>query len=100
MSPRHAAAALSLVGWYLMVPPWMVPPWNEPHAPLSHWAIYKTFDTAGNCEKEKNAEVSWASAAAKQGNTAIVHHTQNGDLEFDGTAARCVSTDDPRVKGN
>lgn len=94
MNFRHVVA-LTLVGWYLMVPPW-----NEPKYPLSQWAIFKTFDTATDCEKEKDAEVSWATAAAKQGK-GIVHHTQNGgDLLFDGTAAQCIATDDPRLKGN
>src|SRR6185312_12144148 len=35
MKPRHAAA-LALVGWYLMMPPWN--PALDANAPLSKWA--------------------------------------------------------------
>jgi hypothetical protein len=50
---RRHLAALTLVGWYLMMPPdsAKIPHEVEPSAPLSRWAIVATFDTAEKCEK-------------------------------------------------
>jgi hypothetical protein len=50
MNPIHAAA-LALVGWYLMMPFSM--PDHEPNtsAPLSRWAHYSSFDSAKECEQ-------------------------------------------------
>ena len=50
MNPRHAAA-LALVGWYLMVPPAERGGKQlDYHAPLSTWSIMQSFDTAQSCE--------------------------------------------------
>ena len=51
MNLRHAAA-LALVGWYLMVPPL-----SNPSAPLSKWNLYRSYDTARECEVAKAAKV-------------------------------------------
>lgn len=58
MNLRHAAA-LVLVGWYLMIPPLIVPPPSEnppplstdDKAPLARWDISRSFDRADECEK-------------------------------------------------
>ena len=99
---RHAAA-LALVGWYLMVPPtrWSLsePPsvarnstTMDPSDPLSKWVVIASFDSASKCEDEKitfwrksEADLDsvdpdrrvWAEAARE---------------------ARCLATDDPRLK--
>jgi hypothetical protein len=44
VNPRHAAA-LALVGWYLMLPPVSHGDFNE-NVPLSGWRIVQRFDTA------------------------------------------------------
>jgi len=44
MKPRHAAA-LALVGWYLMMPPWR--PTVDVSAPLSRWAPFNGWTTVG-----------------------------------------------------
>jgi hypothetical protein len=48
MKPRHAAA-LALVGWYLMVPPRVYNAGNMLHieikAPLSKWERWGSFDS-------------------------------------------------------
>jgi hypothetical protein len=44
MNPRHAAA-LALVGWYLMVPPMYQHHEIDDKAPLSQWRIIQSFDT-------------------------------------------------------
>jgi hypothetical protein len=51
MKLRHAAA-LALVGWYLMMPP------SDGHsidrnAPLDKWEVYSGYDTAKECEEGK-----------------------------------------------
>src|ERR1700730_14398252 len=52
MKPGHAAA-LALVGWYLMVPPPVlhssVP--VDSDAPLSKWRIFSIHDSAAECEQ-------------------------------------------------
>jgi hypothetical protein len=66
MNVRHAAA-LTLVGWYLMVPPmahkedWQAggPPTT---APLGEWFIWNWFDTADACTKARDA--LWARASS------------------------------------
>jgi hypothetical protein len=56
MNLRHAAA-LALVSWYLMVPPWTAghdgrpiqPLVADSYAPLSKWATEGSFDSAADC---------------------------------------------------
>src|SRR5208282_990037 len=59
MNPRHAAA-LALVGWYLMVPPPTVDlstrlPTTKPNldAPLRYWDTFGNFDSAQDCESAR-----------------------------------------------
>jgi hypothetical protein len=103
MKSRHAAA-LALVGWYLMVPPTMGETrwicgkdssiaalarqwldWGEgcstynqvaaPGAPLSQWHRVNRFDTVAECER--------------------------GRLQLSrGKWAQCIASDDPRLKGD
>jgi hypothetical protein len=53
MTLRHAAA-LTLIGWYLLAPPIVHDPGHwHPNlaAPLNEWIVGKSFDTATECEK-------------------------------------------------
>jgi hypothetical protein len=53
MNLRHAAA-LALVGWYLLAPPIAHDPghWHpKMTAPLNEWIVAKSFDSASECEK-------------------------------------------------
>jgi hypothetical protein len=55
MSLRHAAA-LALVGWYLIVPPFHVEgerPVIDSNVPTSNWTILNWFGTFFDCEKER-----------------------------------------------
>jgi hypothetical protein len=68
MKPRHAAA-LALVGWYLMMPP-NTQGWfsktknNDEAAPLDQWTIVRSFDTALMCEHYRgNDDETWQDAA-------------------------------------
>src|ERR1700676_1004468 len=65
MMPRHAAA-LVLIGWDLMVPPFRTcsecSRYFQPdplNAPFDKWAIVDTFDTVAGCKvQEKLSRVS------------------------------------------
>ena len=49
MKPRHAAA-LALVGWYLMIPPSSTLPTGVAYKePLRNWKIVRGFETADGC---------------------------------------------------
>lgn len=65
------AAALALVGWYLMLPPVSSDGRIQKDAPLSDWYIFSSFDTKEACEKER---------------------------QVSGVSAICVASDDPRLK--
>jgi len=97
MKPRHAAA-LALVGWYLMMPP--ITYENdvaklERTAPLSQWIHigHRIFQSKRDCEirrKEDDAETR------KNPNSPV-----NPDRPFETLPNMvCISTDDPRLKGN
>jgi len=88
MKPRHAAA-LALVGWYLMVPPRNLHPFVkgdsvDTTAPLSKWIHLASSDSAKECETRK----------AEYLNTVA----QDRDLAQFAVDAECIATDDPRLK--
>ena len=99
MKARHAAA-LALVGWYLMTPPQSLDmsgvtrenakteipkrvkayAWLFAASPLSIWKTKNFFDTAEECKHQKNLDVE----------------ADSPDYIFE----KCIATDDPRLKGN
>jgi hypothetical protein len=116
LKPRHAAA-LALVGWYLMVPPPGPPrstgastaPPND-NAPLNQWTIRNSSDSAQACEAAKKKILDTATtnmdkqqhlAERRQGlspdNFADQAFLVADQLEY-ATEAVCISTDDPRLK--
>jgi hypothetical protein len=117
MKPRHAAA-LALVGWYLMVPPRAQDGSPNIRAPLPKWnQASNGFDTASECSMARNQEalrVVRNLDAVKQEIEALPN-TENQPLSkvapktYDRyanalnaadalTDSRCVATDDPRLK--
>lgn len=94
---RHAAA-LALVGWYLMAPPgFSAAPDAEVHinasAPLSEWDNLGSYDTAKECMDSKlriEADVIAGKASGPK-NAVAAAHTQI-------MAGQCIATDDPRLK--
>jgi hypothetical protein len=102
MNLRHAGA-LALVGWYLLTPPIRRPasgslfiardPMTQaPTDSLSSWDEEASFDSANECEHAKI--VFWR---------ALKDHPQSTGLEQKireaaAQEARCVATDDPRLK--
>jgi hypothetical protein len=94
MKPRHAAA-LALVGWYLLCPPLSRDrrDWSTV-APLSQWTIIKSFHSQNDChihtqealEEYRNQHFRDASAL-----------TPTPEYE---AILRCIATDDPRLNKN
>ena len=85
MNVRHAAA-LALVGWYLLVPLRE----NENSAklrydvPLGEWVYVDSFDTAKECTDDAVKEQQLR---------------EKDPLEADQYASwQCIATDDPRLK--
>ena len=116
MKPRHAAA-LALVGWYLMVPPPGPPrstgantaPPNK-NAPLNQWTTRNSYDSAQACEAAMRKDLDTATT-----NVDEQHHLTEqrqglwpdnfSDQEFlvadqfeYAKEAVCISTDDPSLK--
>ncbi len=91
MKPRHAAA-VALVGWYLIGPPLKAgvkPPMADWNAPVSKWLPIAFFDTAADCQKEIEAVKPRAEERARQ-----THAKLPSDPFL------CVDNDDPRLMGN
>lgn len=103
MKRRHAAA-LALVGWYLMTAP--VSDHGaivDQDAPLSEWSKAQLFDTESACEAERQQAITDSQEAAalvpdsdvdkddKQEATDTVHQT---------IVSRCVDSNDPALGNN
>jgi hypothetical protein len=97
MKFRHAAA-LALVGWYLMTPP--PGPSGKPDfsAPLSEWSHMAAFDGAATCKKEHDSEFKSAQKAPMD--VKNEDDLEVRDLASAVKASRCIATDDPRLRKN
>ena len=100
---RHAAA-LTLLGWYLMIPPLnqnhRLPP--DTSAPLSSWTQWSAYGSAAQC---RDAKVKLAEALSK-GSMAAAKSQMKNIPEYPGSfdlyAAKilrglCVESNDPRL---
>src|SRR5262245_22527409 len=112
MKARHAAA-LALVGWYLMAPPYDRKGNIENHASLGEWDLLQAYDSAAECRTALNGLKGSAekSIAASNSTEQIARERSElqrlkpsevkkklYDLEFRIPLAVCVATDDPRLK--
>ena len=86
MKPRHAAA-LALVGWYLLAPPLYRGEVDE-KAPLKEWAVLQSFGTVAECSQWLSVLLD--KADLDPATRTVVKHRL--------LAASCVSTDDPRLR--
>jgi hypothetical protein len=92
MKLRHAAA-LSLVGWYLMLPParfhkdTSLPPSPDYEAVFSKWNTVGTFNTVSECK----AEMSRRQREADRVENTKVEKAWKGVFQ-------CIASDDPRLK--
>jgi hypothetical protein len=99
MKPRHAAA-LALVGWYLIAP-WTSAEnaWEGIMGPSisegDKWATLDTFDTGSECKRALALGQEQAIKQAKKPKP----DASDPDRFYDMNNARCIATDDPRLKG-
>ncbi len=94
MNLRHAAA-LTLVVWYMMVPPVRGAPGEIlEHAPLSEWDVDSQYDNKAECLKSKpsDGEIQERVKQCSNGDCAI-------NVALPGYG-RCVAANDPRLKNN
>jgi len=85
MKVRHAAA-LALVGWYLMVPRIASDKSRVLYEePIRDWTVVRSFDSAVACETERT-DFKSKTANSKDDLTKSA-----------GLAIQCVATDDPRL---
>ncbi len=79
------AAALALVGWYVMMPPASSP---DPNSPLSEWKIVKEYDSELECKEQ--VEIFHQYAKQPPSNYDWARNPRS--------YAECLSSDDPRLK--
>jgi hypothetical protein len=91
MKPRHAAA-LALVGWYLIGPLPKPDGTLDRGAPMSKWEWIESFDSLRDCKKYKHLVTDLQSARASDPNPHV------RALYFEAEATVCIATDDPRLK--
>jgi hypothetical protein len=90
-------ATLALLGWYLMVPPFIkvgervVP---ESSAPLSKWYWAGSFDSVDACERNQEREI----VKAQKRKLAQPATKRGRSVEMGFWEARCIASDDPRLK--
>jgi len=107
MKSRHAAA-LALVGWYLMVPP-RDGSTIDTKAPLAQWENWSSFDSAAECESAAKRDERTSIAELK--NPALRERTRKREhphidpatnvvLDDQALDEQCIATDDPRLKSN
>jgi hypothetical protein len=100
MSTRHAAA-LALLGWYLMLPQVYRPTKDKPAsnnrgAPVSKWDIHKSFDSAAECEKERDNLQRSAETMLEPSSRGDPDGKYRALGEADEVAV-CIASDDPRL---
>jgi hypothetical protein len=95
MRLHHAIASLALVGWYLIVPPSKGSPLFlfDAQAPLNQWTIRDTFDTAAECQQTARTTANLFKALAnKDGTVSAINNAKRFAM------AKCLETDDPRLR--
>jgi hypothetical protein len=101
MKPCHAAA-LALVGWYLMVPPYgsyHKPPLGRftvyTDAPLAEWTVDSGYDKADECNKVQQTFQARGAPDERKYKLGSEYWAVVASLSF----AQCIASDDPRLKG-
>ena len=103
MKPRHAAA-LALVGWYLMMPPFTERHEINTDAPLTKWERLDSYSSAGDCAADRSILLRDSQNKSKAADLAESTALRQGKV-WDRTlaiarleASRCIASDDPRLK--
>ena len=99
---RIHAVAVSLLGWYLMLPPASGQngiPQLMIDAPISHWTVAESFDTSKDCEKELDLRrTNFEKIYKKTNHNNVGEEFWSGLYMAAADSAECVATDDPRLK--
>jgi len=90
MKPCHAAA-LALVGWYLLARP--ASPLMQPTPPISWWLRLGSYDTEKECDQ---AQVEMYQKNERAG--FKMEGVKPEELKRSYSLAQCVATNDPRLK--
>jgi hypothetical protein len=90
MKPRYHATALAVVGWYLMLPPFIGHS-PQPETPLSLWTILQGFDDAAGCNKINSLMREFAKKDISK------KRPLSGEMDDAVKYAQCVASDDPRL---
>ena len=100
MKLRHAVA-LTLVGWYLIVPPAGRTTTKEGLAvPLSQWVTVGAFDSAVKCESGKRKGLPLVEKRIKKDAEKAGMLARDSDVQLLAQRLlRCVASDDPRLRG-
>jgi len=117
MNLRHAAA-LTLVGWYLMLPP-MNKGSVDPYAPLSEWEVIGSSESASECEEAAEKFRVWAEAQRSSDMVKLDKELKSATTNEDRKAIadryadraksimtlgsrrvskKCIASDDPRFQ--
>jgi hypothetical protein len=105
-------AALSLMGWYFLVPPLYNPNrqelaqirnrWDLPHTvlrtdwPYSDWKILGSYDAASACEAARDRNLEFIRGVFEREKKT---RPQTAERLMDGAVdTRCIASDDPKLK--
>lgn len=93
MNGCHLTALSLLLGWYLMIPPGTKTGFDT-SARISSWDHISSHDSAKECEQAKNVLTHPPYSEEPE--------ARKHDLRMQSwnMAARCIATDDPRLKAN
>jgi hypothetical protein len=93
MNARHVFA-LTLVGWFLMYPPWNRSKQAiDPDLPFRLWYQVAAFNSSSECRSQSAEVLERLDAQINESGP-----TKSAEEERLRTEARCVSDDDPRLK--
>jgi len=98
MKLRHAVA-LTLAGWYLIVPPAGRTARVGLAMPLSQWTTVGSFDSAAKCESGRRKGLPLVEKRIKGEAEKAGVQAHNSDVQILAQSLlRCVASDDPRLK--
>jgi hypothetical protein len=92
MKTRHAAA-LALVGWYLMMPAPARETFMEVTPPIGHWDRLGSYDSEKDCDHASDEMYHTSERAGFE-----MKGVNPEDVRRSWALAQCISADDPRLK--
>jgi hypothetical protein len=101
---RLHVSALTIVLWYLMIPPIGADNKIDPHAPLSKWRKGVSFQSQKECEDSLKDAIqnpmtpAEYQAAAKATRKAKMKPLTMSEMTKRTAESQCVAGDDPRLK--